>query len=106
MIDKFEKNGEVAVLISPGFGAGWSTWGNKDDKEFLTFDSGLVKLAENKAKWEEVNNYLISKGFIDVYAGGWHDIEVKWLPKNHKFYIHEFDGSESIIDSDHLVMTA
>lgn len=25
----YNQNGELAVLISPGFGAGWSTWNDE-----------------------------------------------------------------------------
>lgn len=55
MAEKFVKNGKVAVIISPGYGAGFSTWGNnrneagfnvvyshKDDgQNFYDFGDGL-----------------------------------------------------------------
>ena len=31
MVEKYyNENGELGVLYSPGFGAGWSTWSNEE----------------------------------------------------------------------------
>lgn len=30
MVDKYIENGKVAVLVSKGFGAGWSSWSSGD----------------------------------------------------------------------------
>ena len=43
MINKYVNDrDEVAVLYSPGFGAGWSTW-NREHPDML-FDAGMVDL--------------------------------------------------------------
>ncbi len=93
--EKLIRDGKVAVLVSPGFGAGWSTWIGKD-AEFATFDKGLVELVERKASSDEAEAYLEFRGIKDAYMGGWSDVEVDWLPVGTSFYIHEYDGSESI----------
>lgn len=45
-MNKWIKGGKVAVIISPGFGAGWSTWGEEKDKQAMLFDSELASLIE------------------------------------------------------------
>jgi len=54
---KYEKDGKVAVLYSPGFGAGWSTW-NRPYDDFFLFDSKLIEMALREALYEEVDRYL------------------------------------------------
>ena len=44
------EDGKVGVLISGGFGAGWSTWADNVDRKFFLFDRGLVKLALEKER--------------------------------------------------------
>ena len=34
-MNKIEKDGNVAVLYSPGYGAGWSTWNDDKYQEML-----------------------------------------------------------------------
>lgn len=80
-------------LISPGFGAGWSTWNRPTN--FFLFDEGLIKLAKEKASETKVKKYLKEKGF-DGYTGGWEDVEVRTLNDHDKFIVEEYDGSESI----------
>lgn len=92
---KVIRDGEVAVLYSPGFGAGWSTW-NNEHAEFLLFDEQLVAMVERQAAVEEVDEFLANTGLTDVYTGGWRDIEIEWLPVGTEFYIHEYDGSETV----------
>ena len=105
--EKKRKDGKVAVLVSGGYGAGWSTWAN-DHSDFLAFDAGLVDMAERKATIPEVEAYLKSQLGDDyyVYMGGWGDVEVEWLEEGTPFYIHEYDGSESLRTGADLVMTA
>ena len=97
----YNEEGQVAVLYSPGFGAGWSTWAGGDEfsSAFLTMDKGLVMLALQKARELEVEAYLASK--LDdpdnvPYLGGWSDIAIKFVDKGDQFRIHEYDGSESV----------
>ena len=41
-MNKLEKDGKVAVMISPGFGAGWSTW-NSEFRDTLLFDAEIAQ---------------------------------------------------------------
>jgi len=47
-MDKIIRDGKVAVLYSPGYGAGWYSW-NTDCKECV-FNPEIVKLVEAEEK--------------------------------------------------------
>lgn len=98
MTERYVRDGLVAVLISPGYGAGWSTGANDEHREFALYDPGLVELALAKATQEKVEEYI--KGKLEpqsyFYTDGWEDIEVAWLKPGTWFRVHEYDGSESI----------
>jgi len=92
MIEKLSKDGKVAVLYSPGFGAGWYTW-NTDTPEIL-FDPAIVKFVE-KEKWAELKTYVALK-YPDIYSGGLDDLRVAWIPEGTLFKVNDYDGNESI----------
>lgn len=95
MSKKYIKNGMVAVLFSPGFGAGWSTW-NKEHPE-LVFDSFIADLLEkNDPDYLEKIQAYCALQYPDCYLGGLEDLTVQWLPVGTKFTVEEYDGSESI----------
>ena len=87
---------EVAVLISHGFGAGWSTW-NQDDKETLLFHKDLVQLVLDGKNAEAGQ---LAEKMTDAYVGGAEDLEIVWLPEGTQFWVHEYDGSESLRTMD------
>lgn len=91
-IKKLIRNGQVAVLYSPGFGAGWSTW-NQEVPE-LVFEPVIVDFVE-KEQWEELTTYVTLK-YPDLYDGGMRDLEIAWLDLGTEFRINEYDGSESV----------
>ena len=97
--DKVIRDGMVAVLYSPGYGAGWSTWAHNDDiAKFITFDRRLVAAAERNATGDEVEELLADIFGPDTYVGtgGWSQIQIAWVKKGQRFQIAEYDGSESI----------
>jgi len=91
-VDKLIDNGKVAVLYSPGFGAGWSTW-NQAVPEIL-FDPAIVVFVE-KDQWAELETYVTLK-YPGIYKGGIKDLAVAWVPEGTLFKVNESDGSESI----------
>jgi len=102
MVKKLEKvirNGKVAVLYSPGFGAGWYSWNTKN-KELL-FHPTLVKMVE-EGKQNEITEEFIENelNISDIYAGGSETLTIEWIPEGTLFRITEYDGSESIITMD------
>lgn len=90
-MNKVIKDGKVAVLYSPGYGAGWHTWGAPVE---AVFDPDLVNavLAKDYDKAVEIANAK----WPDEYDGGVRDLEVEWIPQGMPFRIHEYDGNESI----------
>lgn len=105
MTDKVIRDGRVAVLYSPAYGAGWSSWTSDEYRDFFLFDPELITLAEHGAGQSDVDAYIKSKLGENAYfsIGGWSDIEIAWLPKNTSFRIIEYDGSESISTTDDMV---
>ena len=110
MCEKYIQDGKMAVLVSVGFGAGWSTqaWNSKkelyydkrvveywlkhkDDKDFLDLDS----FNDNPIK-ENAQKLFESWGYNDVYFGGFEDIVLRWVPIGTKFIVDEYDGAEAI----------
>ena len=89
---KLIKNGKVAVLYSPGFGAGWYSW-NQDHPEIL-FDPAMVKLVE-KGQYDELATYVELK-YPGIYTGGLSNLKVAWIKEGSMFRVVEYDGSESI----------
>lgn len=101
---RYDEEGNVAVLISPGFGAGWSSWGNTE-REALLFDSRLVDAVLAKMPLEEFTALCERLGYT-TYMGGAGDLEVRWLEPGTRFMIDEYDGSESILTFDDLCFVA
>lgn len=103
-MNKVIRDGKVAVLYSPGFGAGWSTWslGHGDE---LVFDSQVVALVEDRDEGRITTEQLVALvesycerayGKNEVYCGGVEDLVIEWMPVGTQFKINEYDGSESI----------
>lgn len=110
MCEKYIKDGKMAVLVSYGFGAGWSTqtWGqqelcydkrvvefwlkHKDNKAYI---DALDSYGENSIK-EEAERLFKSWGYESVYFGGFADIHIVWVPLGIKFVILEYDGAEHL----------
>ena len=94
-MEKVIQDGRVAVLVSRGFGAGWSTW-NQERPELL-FDPFIVNLLiEDPDERDKIKAYMDLK-YPDVYTGGLDDLVVQWVPQGEKFRIHEYDGAESLV---------
>ena len=85
----------VAVLITPSYGAGWSTW--NIDSEKLVFEPTIVTLLNEKPPnyMERIKQYCREE-YPDVYFGGLEDLKVVWIPKGELFIIEEYDGFESV----------
>jgi hypothetical protein len=84
-------NGMIAVLYSPGFGAGWSTWSAPKE---LIFDPEIVELVEKNQHFK-IEEMLKNRGY-DFYMGGADQLKIEWMPEGTLFRIKEYDGNESI----------
>lgn len=90
---KLERDGKVAVLYSPKYGAGWSTW-NSEEAEALLFDADIATaiLEDNK----ELALSIANTKYPNAYKGGLVDLTVAWVDKGTVFEIDEYDGYESV----------
>ena len=96
MSNKVVRDGKVAVLYSPGFGAGWSTWNSPNTD--LVFDPVIVDFVLNKSEnWIEGVVAYCSIAYPDAYTGGVPGLKVEWIASGTQFFIGEYDGSESIV---------
>lgn len=98
MVDKLERDGQVAVIYSPGYGAGWSTWNaDKYPIEDLVFNKELAEFlsTDPEPDWK-AREAKAKELFPNAYIGGADELEIEWVPKNTPFYIHEYDGNEHV----------
>lgn len=92
-IQKVIRDGKVAVLYSPGFGAGWYSW-NRSTPACL-FSPEIVAMLERDATTDEIAD-AAERLWPDGYWGGARDLTIKWLPVGTMFRIDEYDGAESV----------
>lgn len=82
----------MKVLISPGYGAGWSTWEGKG----LATDVRIIDAFEHSVSEEEMHQLCKELGYGDVYMGGFDELKIVEVPVGELFQIREYDGSEYI----------
>ena len=108
MSNKVVRDGKVAVLYSPGFGAGWSTWnryleGQDSPLSGLLFDPVIVDFVLNKPEnWLQGIEAYCELVYPGSYTGGASDLEVMWIPAGSQFLVEEYDGGESITFMDKM----
>ena len=101
-MQKLIRDNKVAVLVSPGYGAGWYSW---HDIEELIFDPSVVEWVERQ-ELDKIQAYMELK-YPDAYCGGLEELEVNWVPVGERFRIEEYDGAESLVlESEQRWMTA
>lgn len=95
----YDEDGDVGILISYGFGVGWSTW-NEEHAELLATHPALVKLCLEDGSREEavqiLKDLLPPSEFDELYFGGWDQCRVVWVKPGVVFEIVEYDGNESL----------
>jgi hypothetical protein len=106
-VDKVIVDGKVAVLVSGGFGAGWSTWQDDDEcNQSMAFEPKVVEMilaglhdknrAERKVTKDKIAAYM-AETYPDLFAGGIDGLKVVWVPQGAKFHIEEYDGNETLV---------
>lgn len=97
-MEKIIRDGKVAVLTSPNYGAGWYSWYPKY-KELL-FHPKLIEMVENNKKNEIDEKWIKDNLGIDIYCGGACDLKINWLLIGTPFKIEECNGNEKLITMD------
>ena len=109
-VELYEKGGAYGVLVSPGYGAGWSTWGwaelaydkrvvefwlaHKDDREWMR---------QLDARWDETpalddaRAFFASIGYEECpYMGGFVSCRLEFVKPGEPWKIREYDGYEHL----------
>lgn len=94
-MERVIRDGQVAVLCSPGYGAGWYT---SHYIEALIFDPSIVQWLE-AGEHDKIEHYTTLK-YPKAYLGGLDELTIQWVPVGTLFRIDEYDGNESIILKD------
>jgi hypothetical protein len=103
---KYIRDGKVAVLISPGFGSGWSTW-NLNYPQML-FDPVIVEMLLNAKEGEEefVTGQIeahVETNYPDAsFISALEHLEVQWISVGTEFIVDEYDGNEWIVFKDQM----
>lgn len=92
-MDKVIRAGKVAVLYSPGYGAGWYSW-NRDFPQCL-FDPEIVAMVEG-GKREAISDFADHKYGGTFYSGGGDQLRISWVAEGARFEIEEYDGNENV----------
>lgn len=88
----YNEQGELGILISHGYGAGWSTC--NDGR--IAYDKRVVEKWLEKVSEYEMTSFLNNLGYKDTYMGGYKNLRLEFIPRGTMFCIHEYDGHESI----------
>jgi hypothetical protein len=89
---KLIRDGKVGVLVSGGWGSGFSTWGAPLE---LVFNPTLIELVEAKELDKAID--FVRKNWPEGWIGGVYDLDVHWVDEGTEFIIQEYDGMESLL---------
>lgn len=92
-MNKWIKDGQVAVLISPEHSSGWST-SYDETAEAMLFDGELAQLIEVGKK--DQATALARRKYPDEYIANMDNIVIRWLPVGTRFRVDQYDGAEFI----------
>jgi len=104
-MEKVVKNGQVAVLVSPGYGAGWYSWHHIKE---LLFHPKLVALVE-QGRRSEITEDLCQEiiGTTEyICVGGADQLCIQWITEGTPFRIDEYDGAERLVTGKDLYLVA
>ena len=108
-MEKVVRDGRVAVLISPGYGSGWSTWADEVHREWCLFAPELVAAVEDEdtETVAELAGQREDETGRHIHVGhNVEDLEIQWLPVGTAFCVDVYDGSESITTIEKLCFLA
>lgn len=113
-----EDGQNIEVLVSAGYGAGWSTWeggieyavdkriidffkAHMDEDGYLSnpfFDDDEDETTEITVEEDDLRDFFTSIGYNGrhLYFSGLYDCKIVTVPVGTKFRIAEYDGAERI----------
>ena len=101
----YDENGNLEVLVSTGFGAGWSTWNAWGinlavDKRIIDFFKANLNPYDHLNQTvtdSKLNEFIHSIGYTgNFYFGGFYDCRIRKVSPGTMFKIREYDGAERI----------
>lgn len=92
MVEKYIKDGKVAILHSKSFGCGWFPMHPEDDGLDRIWDKVLVDAFLNKNQ-EAFNDRC---GQLNVTSWGITELDVDWVPVGREFFVFDYDGRETV----------
>jgi len=100
-MNKLIRDGQVAVIYSSDYGAGWSTWSPNYPE--LAFDAGIAQLIEEQ-KFDQLETYLALK-YPDTHRNRstLESLRIEWLSDGTEFIITDYDGNETIMIKDDII---
>ena len=92
------------VLVSRGFGAGWSSWNTPR----IAYDKKVIDYwleHRDTCNSQQISDDLAKLGFPGVYVSrtNWFNLDLEWVPAGVRWRIHEYDGAETV---EHLNMAS
>jgi hypothetical protein len=107
-----DKHGNVAVVISPGYGGGWSTWMDIDPSNavvaFVVLTGGKATI-HGAVKDDPEHSIVVDNGlgwmYLEWYERGnmrGEDLRISWLSPGTAYQVSEYDGSESLETRDNM----
>lgn len=94
---KVIRDGKVAVLYSPDYGAGWYTWNTEHPA--MLYDPAVVRWVEEDKPKDDLARLeaTLDEKYPRCYLGGMRDLQIQWVPVGTRFYVDEYDGSETVV---------
>lgn len=97
------------ILVSPGYGAGWSSWcyGPKKAAQFVAEYQPIIEFLDNGGERkdrefqklvEELEDIMEKRFGVNFYTGGSRDLVVRKV--DGPYMIEEYDGSESVLERE------
>ena len=91
---KVIRDGKVAIIYSPRYGAGWYSWHGIEE---LLYDPNIVDMVERAEDYENIIKYCYKTYGEKNGLGGAEGLKIFWLDQGTEFYIDQYDGAESVV---------
>lgn len=93
-MNKLIQDGQVAVIYTYDYGAGWSSW-NPEHPE-MVFDPTIAEMVLKNRPVSEIRK-LAKRKYPQACLSGAETLSIYWVPVGVKFYIQEYDGLETVV---------